>query len=173
MWWLALGTTKEGSLTGHHCPFTAVWKSCVCPFNRAPHHVEVLFYPWVTWWFIFPESRMALMTRLEGLWGFILHLYILNAEARGDSTSCSVFERKGNKVLEPLSEWPCTSARGRQSLLLVLWNTSLGAEALLALYKAGSWLWKLQRSQEQLGQRRQNLCFLEALGTVFYPGHVK
>lgn len=37
-----------------------------------------------TWWFIFLESRMALMTGLERLWGFILHLNILNAEARGD-----------------------------------------------------------------------------------------
>lgn len=40
---------------------------------------------------------------------------------------------------------------GRQSLLLVLWNTSARAEAL-ALYKTGSWLSKLQRSREQLGK---------------------
>lgn len=159
---------NRASLSFHSC----VKKLCLSLQPCSTPHGSS-FLPLSTWWFIFPESRMALMTRLEGLGGFILHLNVLNAEARGDSTSCSVVERKGNKVLEPLSEWQCRSARGRQSLLLVLWNTSLGAEALLALYKAGSWLWKLQRSQEQLGQRKQNHCFLEALGTFFYPAHVK
>lgn len=111
------------------------------------------------------------MTKLEGLWGFFLHLNILNAGARGDSTSCSVVERKGNKpylllLLLLVSEWQCGSGMGRRSLLLVLWNTSLGAEAPLALYKTGSWLWKLQRSQEQLGQGRQNLHFLKPLAVV-------
>lgn len=65
-----------------------------------------------------------------------------------------------------MSELQCRSATGRQSLLLVLWNTSLRAEALLALHKAGSWLWKLQRSQEQLGQGRQDLHFLKPLAVV-------
>lgn len=152
---------NRASLSFHSCvkKLCLSLQPCSTPCGSSFLHLS-------TWWFIFPESRMALLTRLEGLWGFILHLNILNAEARGDSTSCSLVQRKGNKVLEPVSEWQCRSARGSQSLLLALWNTSLGAGALLALYKAGSWLWKLQRNREQLGRGRQNLHFLKPLAVV-------
>lgn len=88
---------NRASLSFHSCvkKLCPSLQPCSTPCGSSFLHLS-------TWWFIFPESWMALMTRLEGLWGFILHLNILSAEARGVSTSFSVVERKGNKVLEPV-----------------------------------------------------------------------